>query len=250
VRYKKQELLEWSHVPIPANPEALIQARSIGLDINPIKEWCKQFLDSGESFQRSEVEKALQNVSPVAVQVCMKTSDEKETSTSTANNSDPDYYVMSGSDISYFNVVVPANDHNTVSFGDTSHRNVENSESLKCDSTSNQEVLKDGMQMEPETPEQPEAPKEVDQALVASCNAYLNDMLSMSATLLECGPNLDPQLVMKLNEVFELLAMNFESEVEVEEGCGTEPKEVESNTAGLTDIQIRDMIRAIIRKWI
>jgi len=47
----KQELLEYSVVPVPSNPEALIEARSKGIDIDPIKEWAEKVLDGvyGES---------------------------------------------------------------------------------------------------------------------------------------------------------------------------------------------------------
>ena len=43
--FKKQELLEFSAVPVPANPEALIQARSAGIDTEPIKSWAAKILD-------------------------------------------------------------------------------------------------------------------------------------------------------------------------------------------------------------
>ena len=40
VDFQKQELLEFSAVPIPANPEALIEARSAaGIEIEELKEW-------------------------------------------------------------------------------------------------------------------------------------------------------------------------------------------------------------------
>jgi hypothetical protein len=38
------ELLEFSIVPVPSNPEALIEARSAGLDTTPIEVWAKQTL--------------------------------------------------------------------------------------------------------------------------------------------------------------------------------------------------------------
>ena len=39
IDFIEQELLEFSIVPIPANAEALIEARSAGIDIEPFKEW-------------------------------------------------------------------------------------------------------------------------------------------------------------------------------------------------------------------
>lgn len=45
VDFLKQELLEWSVVPVPANPEALVGAKSAGIDMDPYVRWCEQALD-------------------------------------------------------------------------------------------------------------------------------------------------------------------------------------------------------------
>lgn len=45
-RFTKQELLEFSAVPIPANPEALIAARQKGIDTAPFKMWAEEMLDN------------------------------------------------------------------------------------------------------------------------------------------------------------------------------------------------------------
>lgn len=37
----KAELLEWSAVPVPANAEALLAAKSAGIDIQPLEDWFK-----------------------------------------------------------------------------------------------------------------------------------------------------------------------------------------------------------------
>lgn len=54
IRFIKQELLEFSAVPIPANPEALIAARSAGIDTIPFKHFADEMLDrwneNGESI--------------------------------------------------------------------------------------------------------------------------------------------------------------------------------------------------------
>ena len=39
VDFEKQELLEFSAVPVPANPEALIEARAAGADMEEVKGW-------------------------------------------------------------------------------------------------------------------------------------------------------------------------------------------------------------------
>lgn len=42
--FKSQELLEYSIVPVPSNPGALIQARSKGIDLSPVKAWAEKAL--------------------------------------------------------------------------------------------------------------------------------------------------------------------------------------------------------------
>jgi len=46
VDFKEQELLEYSCVPVPANPDALVQARALGhIDTTPMKGWASERLD-------------------------------------------------------------------------------------------------------------------------------------------------------------------------------------------------------------
>lgn len=47
VDFTEQELLEWSVVSIPANPDCLVQARSVGIDCAPIIAWAERTLDRG-----------------------------------------------------------------------------------------------------------------------------------------------------------------------------------------------------------
>ena len=44
-RFRRQKLLEYSAVPIPSNPEALVVARSAGIDVDPCRKWIEQVLD-------------------------------------------------------------------------------------------------------------------------------------------------------------------------------------------------------------
>lgn len=44
IDFLEQELLEFSVVPVPANAEALIQARSAGIDIAPVRDWMEAVL--------------------------------------------------------------------------------------------------------------------------------------------------------------------------------------------------------------
>ncbi|MFQ5915842.1 MAG: HK97 family phage prohead protease [Nitrospinota bacterium] len=48
VDFLEQELLEFSVVPVPANPEALIEARGMGLDVEPLTKWAKAVLEGLE----------------------------------------------------------------------------------------------------------------------------------------------------------------------------------------------------------
>lgn len=46
--FLEQELLEFSVVPVPANPEALMEASLKGIDVGPVREWAKAVLAAGE----------------------------------------------------------------------------------------------------------------------------------------------------------------------------------------------------------
>jgi len=43
--FTKAELLEYSIVPVPANPEALIEAKAKGINTQPLVDWAEQILD-------------------------------------------------------------------------------------------------------------------------------------------------------------------------------------------------------------
>jgi hypothetical protein len=49
--FTRQELLEFSAVPVPANPEALIQARHAGIDTLPLKQWAEKVLDDWDAHK-------------------------------------------------------------------------------------------------------------------------------------------------------------------------------------------------------
>jgi HK97 family phage prohead protease len=58
IDYLEQELLEWSVVNIPANPECLVEARSFGIDTSPLMVWAERALDQGgmSVIPRAELE--------------------------------------------------------------------------------------------------------------------------------------------------------------------------------------------------
>lgn len=68
VDFSQQELLEYSIVPVPANPQALLEAKKAKIDLRPIKEWAEKTLDSfnQEGFDialpRELVEKLYQSI--------------------------------------------------------------------------------------------------------------------------------------------------------------------------------------------
>ncbi len=48
INFTRQSLMEYSAVPVPSNPNALLQARSKGIDTAPMKEWAENILDDWE----------------------------------------------------------------------------------------------------------------------------------------------------------------------------------------------------------
>jgi HK97 family phage prohead protease len=48
VDFKRQELLEVSIVPVPANPEALMEGKAAGIDLAPLQIWAKGILTASE----------------------------------------------------------------------------------------------------------------------------------------------------------------------------------------------------------
>jgi hypothetical protein len=45
INFLRSELVEHSVVPVPDNPRALVEARSLGIDLTPLKAWAEQALD-------------------------------------------------------------------------------------------------------------------------------------------------------------------------------------------------------------
>lgn len=58
IDFKKQTLLEISVCPVPCNPNALSEARSLGVDTRPLVQWAERVLDTGDVMflPRSELE--------------------------------------------------------------------------------------------------------------------------------------------------------------------------------------------------
>lgn len=56
IDFIQQELMEYSAVPVPANPEALIAAKRYGIDPTPLKDWAEQTLDMWQVHERSGLE--------------------------------------------------------------------------------------------------------------------------------------------------------------------------------------------------
>lgn len=62
IDFTKQELLEFSVVPVPANAEALMGAKSAGIDVAPLRSWAKQVLlvDIKEAEVREQFERLIE----------------------------------------------------------------------------------------------------------------------------------------------------------------------------------------------
>lgn len=77
IDFLAQELLEYSVVPIPSNPQALVQARSLGIDMKPLKEWAEQILDEDKDtsiwMPRKQLEQAHSALSPITIIIGGKT---------------------------------------------------------------------------------------------------------------------------------------------------------------------------------
>ena len=58
IDFLEQELLEWSVVNIPANPDCLVGARFLGIDTKPLIAWAERTLDQGGMtlIPRAEIE--------------------------------------------------------------------------------------------------------------------------------------------------------------------------------------------------
>jgi HK97 family phage prohead protease len=58
IDFKRQELLEISVCPVPANPNALAEARAKGIDTRPVVEWAERCLDGTDKavLSRAELE--------------------------------------------------------------------------------------------------------------------------------------------------------------------------------------------------
>lgn len=73
VDFEEQELLEFSVVPVPANPEALIAASAAGIDLSPMKDWIQSVLKSGgeqmglTKDQLASITETLEKAVPVKV---------------------------------------------------------------------------------------------------------------------------------------------------------------------------------------
>ncbi len=73
IAFHKQELYEYSVLPIPSHREALAEAKAAGLDVGPIIDWAERVLaeaeESGVWVPRYSMEKAIRLVVPVHISV-------------------------------------------------------------------------------------------------------------------------------------------------------------------------------------
>jgi HK97 family phage prohead protease len=65
VDFKRQELMEYSCVPVPSNPEALVDAKNAGIDTSLLKTWAKHiFEDSDLLIPRNVIDELKEQLMP------------------------------------------------------------------------------------------------------------------------------------------------------------------------------------------
>jgi hypothetical protein len=73
IDFVAQELLEFSATPVPSNPNAILQSKSLGIDTTPVIAWCERILDECKAITGAtpeQVAKTLKEVkSSVSVSV-------------------------------------------------------------------------------------------------------------------------------------------------------------------------------------
>ncbi|KPJ59097.1 MAG: hypothetical protein AMJ46_12585 [Latescibacteria bacterium DG_63] len=81
VDFLKQILLEWSVLAVPSNPEALLEARSKGIDLAPMVSWAEMALDgdSGLLLPRETLEAVHKAAADPVVVVPVASSDKSDT---------------------------------------------------------------------------------------------------------------------------------------------------------------------------
>jgi hypothetical protein len=57
VDFSEIEMLEYSCCNIPANPDALVAAKSAGIDTNPLRKWAEEVIDTYKSIDDKQVQK-------------------------------------------------------------------------------------------------------------------------------------------------------------------------------------------------
>ena len=83
INFLKQALLEISVCPVPANPNALQEARLKGIDTRPIRAWAERALDGGQDwprFQMAEIEglrQAAKELPTMAMKPARRTPEDK-----------------------------------------------------------------------------------------------------------------------------------------------------------------------------
>lgn len=59
IDFEEQELLEFSAVPVPANPDALVAAKSAGIDMAPIIQWAEEVIETTKDPQAIAIRQSL-----------------------------------------------------------------------------------------------------------------------------------------------------------------------------------------------
>lgn len=78
IDFEEQELLEYSCCPVPANPEALVDAKAAGIDTSPMLDWVEMVLDEGLYIPKAKAEKIYKILSTKSTFIIPKAEQPKE----------------------------------------------------------------------------------------------------------------------------------------------------------------------------
>lgn len=78
IDFEEQELLEYSCCPVPANPEALVDAKSAGIELDPMLDWVERVLDEGILIPKARAEKIFKILSTKSTILIPKQQDKRE----------------------------------------------------------------------------------------------------------------------------------------------------------------------------
>ena len=148
IDFKKQELLEYSLVPVPANPDAIMEARKSGIETTPLVAWAEEVLDTkkykGLYVPKSVIEKMHKDADGKSKVTIWLSNDEIiEVDTGSEETKDNDMKNKAGDDEIVADDKTKATDDETTQAGKT--KTEETEEEVSNASEKDAETEKDGL---------------------------------------------------------------------------------------------------------